>query len=98
MVMESHAPAEELPALYRAILDRVAELEASGQRAEAGRIRRKATAAYSRAWDDRARRRLTDLLRAAERSPSAERRLGTGSGPITRGLARRQHQAVAPER
>lgn len=96
--MESHAPAEELPALYRAILDRVADLEASGERAEAGRIRREATAAYSRAWDDRARRRLTSLLRAAERPVQPERRLGSGTGPITRTLARRQQQAIAPER
>ena len=39
------SPAEELPALYRAILDRVAELEAGGERAKAGRVRREATAA-----------------------------------------------------
>lgn len=96
--MESHAPAEELPALYRAILDRVADLEASGERAEAGRIRREATAAYSRAWDDRARRRLTSLLRAAERPVVPERRLGSGTGPITRTLARRQQQAISSER
>jgi hypothetical protein len=95
--MESHAPAEELPALYRAILARVAELEASGRRTEAGRIRRQATAAYSRAWDDRARRRLTDLLRTATRPLPTERR-GRGTGPLTRGLARRQQQTVVPER
>ena len=60
--------AEELPALYRAILDAVARLEAVGERRHAARIRRDATAAYSRAWDDRARRRLTILLREAERA------------------------------
>jgi hypothetical protein len=72
--MESTSPAEDLPALYRAILDRVAELEAAGDRAEAGRVRRSATRAYSRAWDERARRQLTTLLHQAER-PSARERL-----------------------
>jgi len=60
--MDPNSLAEELPSLYRAILDRVAELEAAGQRAEAARVRAAATQIYSRAWDDRARRRLTDLL------------------------------------
>ena len=55
-VMESTV-AEVLPELYRAILDAVARLEAAGERPRAARLRRDATAAYSRAWDDRARRR-----------------------------------------
>jgi hypothetical protein len=58
-------PAEDLPALYRAILDAVADLEAMDERPLAARIRRNATAAYSRAWDERARRRLQLLLRDA---------------------------------
>ena len=37
--MEPNSLAEELPALYRAILDRVAELEADGHRVEAARVR-----------------------------------------------------------
>lgn len=60
-------PAEELPALYRAILDSVARLEVAGERQTAARIRRDATAAYSRAWDARAQRRLLALLREADR-------------------------------
>jgi hypothetical protein len=56
-----------LPALYRAILDRVAELEARGERIEAARVRADATRAYSRAWDDTARRRLESILRRTER-------------------------------
>lgn len=60
-------PAEELPALYRAILDSVARLEGVGERQTAARIRRDATAAYSRAWDTRAQRRLLALLREADR-------------------------------
>jgi hypothetical protein len=60
--MDPNSLAEELPSLYRAILDRVAELEAAGHRTEAARMRSSATQIYSRAWDDRARRRLTALL------------------------------------
>lgn len=74
--MESNAPAEELPGLYRAILDRVAELEQAGARSEAIRVRRAATRAYSRAWDDKARRELDGLLRQARRPTPAERLLG----------------------
>ena len=61
--MEQNPPAEELPALYRAILDRVADLETHGDRAQAARVRAHATRIYSRAWDERARRGLIALLR-----------------------------------
>ena len=71
--MEPNSPAEELPALYRAILDRVAVLEAAGERAQAARLRTDARDAYSRAWDERARRRLETLLRRSERDPAAPR-------------------------
>lgn len=71
--MEPNSPAEELPALYRAILDRVALLEAAGERAQAAQLRTDAREAYSRAWDERARRRLETLLRRSERDPGPER-------------------------
>lgn len=64
--MEQNSPAEELPALYRSILDRVAELESDGARKEAARLRMSATRSYSRAWDDRARQELEALLRGAD--------------------------------
>jgi hypothetical protein len=70
--MEPNSPAEELPALYRAILDRVALLEGAGDRTEAAEVRTAATRAYSRAWDEQARRQLQNLLRRAERSTHAE--------------------------
>lgn len=70
--MEPKSPAEELPALYRAILDRVAVLEAAGERAQAARLRTEARDAYSRAWDERARRRLETLLRRSERDAAPE--------------------------
>jgi hypothetical protein len=70
--MEPNSPAEELPALYRAILDRVAQLEAGGERREAARVRATATRIYSRAWDERARRSLEDLLRRSSPRPGAD--------------------------
>ena len=62
-MMEPKSASEELPALYRAVLDRVAQLEASRERPLANRIRAEATHIYSRAWDERARRELLALLR-----------------------------------
>ena len=92
--MEQHSPAEELPALYRAILDRIAQLENAGERSEAGRIRFEATRAYSRAWDRRAYRQLDALLRRAGRPTATERILGRGAGRSIR----RHQVATAPER
>jgi hypothetical protein len=60
--------AEDLPELYRTILDRVAELERVGARLDAGRIRAAATRAYSEAWDETARRQLVGLVARADRS------------------------------
>ena len=60
--------AEDLPTLYRAILERVAGLERAGARAEAARIRHEATQAYSSAWDEAARRMLVTLLLRADRT------------------------------
>ncbi|HYX10663.1 MAG TPA: hypothetical protein VE817_01705 [Candidatus Acidoferrum sp.] len=59
--------AEDLPEIYREILDRVADLERIGARGDAGRIRAQATRTYSDAWDESARRRLLRLLATAER-------------------------------
>ena len=74
-VMELHATyAEGLPALYRAILDAVAELEHAGERSEAGRVRADATRAYSRAWDEVTRRRLAQLHVRARRTLDGDRR------------------------
>jgi hypothetical protein len=61
--MEPKSAAEELPSLYRAVLDRIGELEASGRRDLANAVRAEAIRIYSRAWDDRARRGLIALLR-----------------------------------
>ena len=92
--METNSPAEELPALYRAILDRVAELEAAGERATAARLRSDATDAYSRAWDERARRRLETLLRRSDRDADIDRhgdRVRRPVAPPRRAMATREH-------
>jgi hypothetical protein len=59
--------AEDLPELYRAILDRVDHLERIGERSHAGQIRIAATGAYSVAWNEGARGRLIGLLARADR-------------------------------
>ena len=63
----AHTPADELPGLYRDILDRVAALEGIGERAQAGRIRMAATQAYSEAWNETGRGRLLGLIGRADR-------------------------------
>jgi len=72
--MDQKSASEELPALYRALLDRIAQIDAAGHRAVGYGIRLEATRIYSRAWDDRARRGLEDLLRQT-----------TDKGPVQRG-------------
>lgn len=66
--------AEDLPEIYRATLDRVADLERIGARRDAGRIRASATKAYSDAWDEAARRHLLALLARAERGLAVNER------------------------
>ncbi len=92
--METNPPAEELPALYRAILDRVAELEAAGERSRAAQLRSDATDAYSKAWDERARRRLETLLRRSDPHPDTDRHGGRVRRPVStpqRAMATREH-------
>jgi hypothetical protein len=86
-MMEPKSASEELPALYRAVLDRVAELEATGDRDVANLVRASATRIYSRAWDDRARRELLALLR--RNAVTGEAIAATG-----RGLHRRTTSAA----
>ena len=81
--------AESLPEIYRAILDRVAELEAIGARREAGQIRSAATRAYSDAWDAAALRHLLSLLARAQRGLTVHERprgwtLRRRSAPVSR--------------
>jgi len=72
--VDAQPPAEEFPGLYRAILDRVARLEAIGARGDAAKIRSDATRAYSSAWDHKSRKKLDDLLRRSDRAIEARSR------------------------
>jgi hypothetical protein len=67
-VEAASTPADDLPGLYRDILDRVAALEQIGERSQAGRIRMAATQAYSAAWDETGRGRLLGLIGRADRT------------------------------
>jgi hypothetical protein len=62
LVVPPTAPSQDLPALYRVVLDGVAALELRGERVTAAAIRREAIAAYSAAWDDRHRAILSSLV------------------------------------
>ncbi|MBF6604574.1 MAG: hypothetical protein IVW53_03225 [Chloroflexi bacterium] len=76
------SPNDEFPALYRAVLDRVAALERRGEREVAAAIRRQAIAAYSAAWDGAHRTTLVDLAARArrdlDREPADGRRFAIG--------------------
>jgi hypothetical protein len=67
-------PADDLPGLYREILDRVAELEQIGERVHAGRIRMSAIEAYSDAWNETGRERLLGLRGQADRTIAGHNR------------------------
>ncbi len=93
----SLSPAEELPALYRAILDGIAELERLGQRREAGLVRSEATRVYSSSWDASGLRRLDQLRRHVERVVSGVEHPRTARGhpwrPFRRSFRARAIQA-----
>ncbi len=76
--MEPNLAAQELPGLYRAVLDRVGELSASGHRDRANQVRAEAVTIYSRAWDERARRELLALLARNQAAPDREPVASTG--------------------
>lgn len=64
--VDDRTPAEELPHLYRAVLDTVVRLEHAGDRDFAWRIRRDALRTYSTRWDEKGRRALERLHRDAQ--------------------------------
>ena len=72
--MDEHIPAEELPTLYRAVLETVARLERAGERAFAWQIRQKAVRTYSTQWNERGRRTLLRLDRDAHARLETTRR------------------------
>jgi hypothetical protein len=91
--VEGTSVAHELPELYRTVLERVASLELIGQRREGEAVRREAVRAYSRAWDDAARRRLTQLRLRAERVLDGHERARAAADPADRTLLRRPDPA-----
>jgi hypothetical protein len=80
--------AEDLPALYRAILEGVARLERLGARREAGLLRADATKIYSSSWDDAGLRRLRHISARIDRVIAGEVRPRTA----------RPRSRVLPER
>lgn len=64
--MDDHIPAEELPTLYRAVLETVARLERAGERSFAFDVRKRALRTYSTRWDEGGRRALIKLDREAQ--------------------------------
>jgi hypothetical protein len=63
--VDDRTPAEQLPSLYRAVLDTVARLEHLGERAYAFDVRRSALRTYSTRWDEGGRHALVQLNRKA---------------------------------
>jgi hypothetical protein len=61
------SPADDLPSLYRAILDGTSVLERIGARREAGILRAEAMRIYSTAWDEPGRRRMRQIAARIER-------------------------------
>jgi hypothetical protein len=85
--MDDRPPAEDLPGLYRAVLETVGRLEHIGEREIAWRIRRDALRTYSTRWDDRGRRALRRLNLEARQhlaaSPRADRvTMAAASEPV----------------
>ncbi len=63
--MEHQTPAEEMPTLYRAVLDTVWRLERLGERAYALEARRRAVHVYATRWDEGGQRALVQINREA---------------------------------
>jgi len=77
------SPAEDLPALYRAVLAGVEALERRGRRSHAAAIRREAIRAYSEAWDERHRNLMVGLVERLQRD------LDQGAEPAPTAVERR---------
>jgi hypothetical protein len=68
------SPADDLPSLYRAILDGIAALEGLGARREAALLRAEATKIYSTAWDDAGLRGLRHIRSRIDRIIAGDER------------------------
>jgi hypothetical protein len=72
--VDDRTPAEDLPQLYRAVLDLAVRLEHVGRREVAWRIRRDALRTYSTRWDAKGRRTLERLHAEGQEQLVASRR------------------------
>jgi hypothetical protein len=72
-VMDDRNPAEELPVVYREVLDALARLEAAGDRAAAYDLRTRAQRTYATRWDEGGLRTLHKLVREADGRLGARR-------------------------
>jgi hypothetical protein len=63
--MEHQTPSEEMPTLYRAVLDTVWRLERMGERDFALTIRRRAVDTYATRWDEGGQKELVKINRDA---------------------------------
>ena len=77
-LVDEHTPAEDLPHLYRAVLDTVARLEHIGEREIAWKVRRDALHTYSTRWDEKGRRALERLNREAQQRLASSARASAG--------------------
>jgi hypothetical protein len=94
--METPAsPADELPALYREILDGLAPLERGPYRAEALRIRARASRVYAQSWSEAGRRSLQNLLRQIQRLSSRRDRADATGAASAAGRWRPRRGPVA---
>jgi hypothetical protein len=71
--MEYQTPSEEMPGLYRAVLDTVWRLERVGERDFALLIRRRAVETYATRWDEGGRKELAKINRDALRRLATSR-------------------------
>jgi len=79
--MDDRNPAEELPELYRSVLDVLAKLDRAGERRAAYELRRRATRIYATRWNDGGRRALQKTLRDAEHQLASSSR-AAALGPV----------------
>jgi hypothetical protein len=68
------SPADDLPSVYRSILDGIAVLEGLGARREAAAFRAEATRIYSTAWDEPGLRRLRHIKVRIDRIVAGDER------------------------
>ena len=71
--MDHQTPSEEMPTLYRAVLDTVWRLERLGERSVAFEIRRRALNTYSTRWDEGGQKELAKINRDALRRLAASK-------------------------